>query len=108
MNPVTKFFVAIAVIVIVALLLGVLIAFISKKFKLKEDERAVKLLEMLPGANCGACGYPGCAGLRDAIMSGDVTKIKTCKVISKDNAQDVVEYLNSAKGEDGKTLKVTI
>jgi len=108
MNPVTKFFVAIAVIVIVALLLGVLIAFISKKFKLKEDERAIKLLEMLPGANCGACGYPGCAGLRDAIMSGDVTKIKTCKVISKDNAQDVVEYLNSAKGEDGKTLKVTL
>jgi len=108
MNPLTKFFIAIAVLVIVALILGVFIAFISKKFKIAEDERAIKLLEMLPGANCGACGYPGCAGLRDAIMSGDVTKIKTCKVISKDGAQDIVEYLNSAKGEDGATLKVTI
>jgi len=108
MDGVAKIFVAIGLLLGVAIILGVFIAFIVNKFKVKEDERTIKLLQMLPGANCGACGYPGCAGLRDAIIDGKVTKIKTCKVISNENAQKVVDYLNSAKGEDGSTLKVTL
>lgn len=96
------------VIVVAAVLLGLAIAFVSKKFKVKEDERAVKMLSMMPGANCGGCGYPGCSGLVDAVIRGDVTKVKTCKVITPQKAQEVVDYLNATPGPDGKTLKVTL
>jgi len=36
---------------------GLLIA--SKKFHVEKDERIEKVLELLPAANCGGCGYPG-------------------------------------------------
>lgn len=92
----------------IAVLLGFLIAVVSKKFSVKEDPRQAKMLSMMPGANCGGCGYPGCNGLCEAVIKGEVSKIKTCKVISADNAQKVVDYLNATPGEDGKTLKVTL
>jgi electron transport complex protein RnfB len=48
---------------------GVLIGVCSKVFAVQVDERLTKLTEILPGYNCGACGYPGCAGLAEAIAS---------------------------------------
>lgn len=35
------------------------------------DERAAKVRECLPGANCGACGYSGCDGYAEAIAKGE-------------------------------------
>ena len=43
--------IAIGVIVAVAIILGVVIAFVSDKFKVKVDERAEKALSMMPGVN---------------------------------------------------------
>jgi len=31
------------------------------------------LIELMPGANCGACGYPGCADAAEHIVAGDVS-----------------------------------
>jgi len=42
----------------------------SKKFAVEKDPRVDEVREALPGANCGACGYPGCDGLASAIVSG--------------------------------------
>ena len=38
------------------LLAGVLLTVFSRVFAVKQDERAEKIREVLPGANCGACG----------------------------------------------------
>lgn len=46
------------------------LAVASVAFKTETDPRAEQLLEVLPGANCGACGYPGCAGLAGALVKG--------------------------------------
>ena len=46
---------------LIALILAVLLIFSSKIFKVEVDERVTQLTEMLPGANCGGCGFPGCA-----------------------------------------------
>jgi len=35
------------------------LAFASKKFAIEEDPRIGQILEVLPGANCGGCGFPG-------------------------------------------------
>ena len=108
MSDIARIFVAIAIIVAIALVLGVVIAFVSEKFKVKEDERATKMLSMMPGVNCGACGFAGCSGLVDAVINGEETHIKRCAVITKEKAQEVVDYLNTAEAEDGSKLKVTL
>ena len=40
----------------------------SKKFEVYEDPRIAQVQEVLPGANCGGCGYPGCAGFAGACV----------------------------------------
>ncbi len=51
------------------LIFGLILAFASKKFHVEVDERITKIMEVLPGANCGACGKPGCAGYAEAIVN---------------------------------------
>lgn len=62
------------------LVLGILLAVASKVFYVEVDEKTERITEILPGANCGGCGYPGCAELAKAIASGDapVTACKAC------------------------------
>ncbi|MDR2527839.1 MAG: RnfABCDGE type electron transport complex subunit B [Synergistaceae bacterium] len=54
---------------VLGLLFGALLAFASIKFFVKIDERVSLIREILPGANCGGCGYPGCDGYADAVVS---------------------------------------
>ena len=42
--------------------------FIAKKFYVFEDPRVGQVEELLPGANCGGCGFPGCHGMADACV----------------------------------------
>lgn len=58
---------------------SVLLAVASKIFAVKKNETAEKILECLPGANCGGCGYSGCAALAEAISKGEA-KINKCSV----------------------------
>ena len=47
---------------------GILLALFSKKFQVHGDFRVSQIREMLPGINCGACGFPGCGGLAEALV----------------------------------------
>ncbi len=98
---------AAVVSVSIAVVLGLLLAVANKFLFVAEDPRKEYITNNLPGANCGACGYPGCGGLADAIMDGTVTKVRSCKVLKADKAKEIVEYLNSTPGPDGNTLKVS-
>jgi len=42
----------------------------SKFLYVKIDDRITELTDIMPGANCGACGYPGCSGYAEALVSG--------------------------------------
>ncbi len=55
----------------VGLVLGVLLALASKIFAVEKDERAEAVLEALPGANCGSCGYAGCSAYADEISKNN-------------------------------------
>lgn len=65
-------FILTAVIVLGALgLIAAVILYVcSKKFAVKEDPRIGSIAALLPQANCGGCGYPGCGGLASAIVKG--------------------------------------
>lgn len=50
---------------------GIVLAIASRIFAVKVDERVVAITEALPGANCGGCGFSGCAALAEAIVKGE-------------------------------------
>ena len=54
----------------IGLLIGLILSVASIIMAVPKDEKAEKLLEALPGANCGACGYSGCSGYADALAKG--------------------------------------
>lgn len=54
---------------VLALVLGCLLGFFKKVFAVQEDERIGKLIEILPNANCGGCGYAGCAAYAAALVN---------------------------------------
>lgn len=65
-------FILVAVIVLgaIGLVAAVVLYVCSKKFAVKEDPRIAEVAALLPQANCGGCGYPGCGGLADALVKG--------------------------------------
>ena len=52
----------------VGLILSVVLYATSRKFAVEEDVRVKDVGEMLPGANCGGCGFPGCEGMASACV----------------------------------------
>ena len=53
------------------LLFGLVLALASKVFHVEVEPKITEVREALPGANCGACGYPGCDALAKAIVNGE-------------------------------------
>ena len=52
----------------IGLIAAVILYAASKKFAVYEDPRIAKVSEVLPQANCGGCGYPGCSGFAGACV----------------------------------------
>lgn len=59
---------AIVVLGTIALVASAILFVVSKRFAVEEDPRLAKVAEVLPGANCGGCGFPGCSGMADALV----------------------------------------
>lgn len=78
------------------LALGALLAFLlavaNKKLYVYEDPRIDQVEDMLPHANCGACGTPGCRPFAEALVDGKMDPGK-CTVNSVDMNQVIAEYL---------------
>ena len=55
----------------VGLFVGIFLGVAGIKFAVKVDPREEEVLEVLPGNNCGGCGYAGCSGLAAAIVKGE-------------------------------------
>lgn len=52
---------------------GLLLAYASKVFAVEVDERQEKIAGLLPGANCGGCGYAGCSAYAAAVVNDGAT-----------------------------------
>lgn len=70
MINVTDILIAFGVVAGVALILGVLLALVSRFFAVAEDEKVKAVRACLPGVNCGACGYKGCDDYASAVANG--------------------------------------
>ena len=79
-------------------LLGVGLAYASRLLAVKRDKRLQTLEEALPGLNCGACGFAGCAGYAEAI-NGAEADLDLCKPGGGETLKDLGEIVGKEVGE---------
>ena len=72
---------------------AVILYFVAQKFKVEEDPRIDIVEGLLPGANCGGCGYPGCRGLAEAAVKSDTLDGIMCPVGGAATMAKVAEAL---------------
>ena len=82
----------------IGLICGIMLVVAAKFMTVKVDERAAAIREALPGANCGACGYPGCDGYANAIVA-DGIKTNLC-VPGGDATSRIISGLLGVEFED--------
>ena len=87
--------------------LGTILGVANKYLAVEEDPRMEKLLDLLPGYNCGACGKPGCNGMAEALLENSI-KVSACKPSKKDQQLAIQKYLKETPGKDGNTIDVKI
>ena len=80
-----------------ALASGLILAIASVALAVPRDEKVDALRELLPGANCGACGFSGCDGYAKA-MAHDGAKVGLCSP----GGEEVAKATGSLLGVDGE------
>lgn len=93
-----------AVIVgVVGIIIGIILGIAGEKFKVEVDPNEEAILGVLPGNNCGGCGYAGCSGLAAAIAKGEA-EIGACPV----GGAPVAEKIGAIMGvEAGDAVRMT-
>ena len=79
---------AIILVAVLGGIFGLVLATAGKKFAVEEDPRINEVTNLLPGANCGGCGYAGCAALANAIVAGEADANK-CVVANSDSKKAI-------------------
>ena len=82
----------------VGIFIGFFLGISGEKFKVEVDEREEAILGVLPGNNCGGCGYAGCSGLAAAIVKGEAP-VGQCPVGGDPIAAKIGEIMGVAAGE---------
>ena len=91
MNPILF---AVLVVAGIGLVVGIVLAVASAVMAVPKDEKAEAVLEVLPGANCGACGFSGCSGYAKALAQGSA-KPGLCSPGGEETTKAVSEILGT-------------
>lgn len=93
--------IAAAVVGTVGLLIGILLGAAGKFLFVPVDEKEIAVRELLPGNNCGGCGFPGCDGLAKAIANGEAP-VNQCPVASAEAKAQMAELMGQSLEEGVK------
>ncbi len=91
--------IATAVVGGISLLIGLLLGLAGRAFAVEVDEREAFVREVLPGNNCGGCGYAGCDGLAAAIIKGEAS-VGACPV----GGNEVMEKIAAIMGAEHENV----
>lgn len=72
---------------------AVLLYYISQLFKVEEDPRIDLVQAVLPGANCGGCGFAGCRAFAEACVKADSLNGLSCPVGGEPTMDEVSKVL---------------
>ncbi len=95
--------IAIAALGGLTLLLAIMLVIANRKLYVYEDPRIDVVEDLLPHANCGACGFPGCRPFAESLVDGRSLPGK-CTVSSEDERQVIANYLGVDVGAEEKLV----
>ncbi len=95
--------IATVVVGIVGIVIGIILGIAGERFKVEVDPNEEAILDVLPGNNCGGCGFAGCSGLAAAIAKGEA-EINSCPV----GGAPVADKIGAIMGVDaGESVRMT-
>lgn len=87
----------------IGLVLGIGLAIASKLLSIEKESEVEAIRELLPGANCGGCGFPGCDNFAKALYEGSVELTK-CSALSCDSLNALAVLLGVEASPTEKIL----
>lgn len=91
---------------VAAAVIALLIYWVMKSFKVEEDPRIEQVHDALPNANCGNCGYPGCASFAKACVEHETLDGLFCTVGGNAVMQEVADILGRTVEEQDPLVAV--
>ena len=85
---------------------ALILYFVAKKFEVREDPRIAEILSLLPAANCGGCGYPGCSGFASACVKATTLDGLLCPVGGTATMSGIAAVLGQSAVECEPTIAV--
>ncbi len=95
--------IAVTALAALSFLFASLLVLAHRKLHVDEDPRIDAIHQLLPESNCGACGFPGCLGLAEAMVEGSALPGK-CTVINEDEQEYIAEFLGVDVGAEEKVV----
>ncbi len=95
--------IATGVVSLIGLLIGLFLGIASKKLEVAVDELEEMVRELLPGANCGGCGYAGCDACAKAIAKGEAAA-DVCPVASSEANKEIAKLVGGTVEESEKKV----
>ena len=84
---------------VLGILLAVILYFVAQKFHVEEDPRIDDVEKMLPGANCGGCGFAGCRAMADALVTRENIASLFCPVAGGQTMKNIAGFLGKTAPE---------
>jgi Na+-translocating ferredoxin:NAD+ oxidoreductase RNF subunit RnfB len=101
----TRILTPVAAMAVLGLIFGVGLAYALKMFGIELDPKIFRILALLPGSNCGACGRAGCAGFAEALAKGEAVPAG-CAVSNVRARKSIAVLLGLEQEEKVKTVAV--
>lgn len=84
---------------VLGVLCATLLYLVAQQFKVYEDPRIDEVEKMLPGANCGGCGFAGCRAFANEMVARDDISSMFCPVGGGDRMKEIAGFLGKAAAE---------
>lgn len=99
--------ISIVILTVTGIVMALAIGLVAKYFGTEVSPKAEKLLELLPGANCGGCGFAGCADYVQAMVSGKAVP-GICPSMTSEKIAKASEILGVAAEQKERKVAVVL
>ena len=99
---------AVLLMLAAGLVLGLILGLAAYTLVVEEDPLIPMITELLPGYNCGACGFPGCSNFATALVGGEANQISLCRPSKPEEREKIKEAFDNNPNAKGEIVPVKI